>query len=213
MTTFWLIRHGSTDALDRQLCGRMPGVPLNELGEREVVALAERIAASARRAHIELGRVYTSPLERALMTARALAERVDCGMKCLDDLAELEFGEWTGVDFQSLQSDPRWERFNRFRSGTQIPAGESMLGVSARAVRQLLELRDQHGDETLVVVSHGDVIKAAVMHFLGIPLDFCHRLVLAPASITHLELDEHGARLVSWNDTSHLPARATKVDP
>jgi probable phosphoglycerate mutase len=128
-------------------------------------------------------------------------------MKCLDELAELEFGEWTGAEFAALNDDPRWERFNRFRSGTQIPAGESMLDVTARVVGALLELRDRHTDQTVVVVSHGDVIKAAVMHFLGIPIDFCHRLVLAPASITRLELDAHGARLVSWNDTVHLASR------
>ena len=45
------------------------------------------------------------------------------------------------------------------------------------------------------------MIKAAVMHFLGVPLDFCHRLVLAPASMTRLELDADSARLLSWNDT------------
>jgi probable phosphoglycerate mutase len=200
MTTFWLIRHGSTDAMDRRLCGRMPGFELNELGEREVAALAERVRA----ARVGIARVYTSPLERALSTARALVARIDCSMKCLDDFAELEFGEWTGEAFEDLTGDPRWERFNHFRSGTRIPEGESMLDVSARAVRALLALRDQHGDQTVAVVSHGDVIKAAVMHFLGVPLDFCHRLALAPASITQLELGAHGARLVTWNDTAHL---------
>jgi broad specificity phosphatase PhoE len=208
MTWFWLIRHGSTDALDRNLSGRMPGVPLNATGQHEVKALTERVAREARAARLPIGQVFASPIERALTTARPIADRLGCELSTLDSLAEIDFGAWTGKHFHELHGDAHWERFNRFRCGTPIPGGESMLDVSARAVHALLQLRDQHGDRTLLVVSHGDVIKAAVMHFLGIPFDFCNRLALAPASITTLEVNADGARLHAWNDTGHLASPA-----
>jgi broad specificity phosphatase PhoE len=207
MTFFWLIRHGSTDALDRNLSGRMPGVHLNEQGQREVAALTERVAReaqAARERQSPIAPVFASPIERALTTARPLADRLGCELTTLDALAEIDFGRWTGKHFEELHGDAHWERFNRFRCGTPIPGGESMLDVSARAVHALLRLRDEHPDRTLLLVSHGDVIKASVMHFLGIPFDFCNRLALAPASITTLEVDADGARLHAWNDTGHL---------
>jgi broad specificity phosphatase PhoE len=205
MTDFWLIRHGSTDTLDHSIAGRTPGVMLNAAGEAEVAALTRRIQG------IDVQRIYTSPLERTLATARPLASTLGCELTQLDALAELHFGEWTGKMFTDLHHDSQWRHFNLFRSGTQIPGGESMLGVQARAVEALLSLRELHPNARVLVVSHGDVIKAVVMHFLGIALDFCGRLDIAPASITQLELHEHTARVPRLNDTAHLeqaPSRA-----
>jgi broad specificity phosphatase PhoE len=203
MTMFWLIRHGSIDPLGRSLAGRAAGIPLNAAGTAEVAALAQRVrrmATSEPRSFY----VYSSPLERTLATARVLASELGCELNCLRALSEIHFGAWTGKTFEELAGDEHWRRFNEFRSGTSIPEGESMLQVQARAVRALLLLRARHPDQTLLLVTHGDVIKAVVMYFLGMPIDFCHRLELSPASLTQLEVLSHGARLLSCNDTAHI---------
>jgi broad specificity phosphatase PhoE len=205
MTDFWLIRHGSTDTLNHGIAGRAPGIMLNAAGHAEVAALTARIARIQSNGK-DVHRIYSSPLERTLATARPLASALGCELTQLDAFSELHFGEWTGMTFTDLHCDPQWQHFNLFRGGTQIPGGESMLSVQARAVQALLELRDRHPNLCVIVVSHGDVIKAVVMHFLGIALDFCARLDIAPTSITQLELHEHTARVSCINDTAHLEA-------
>lgn len=198
MTRFWLIRHGSTPTLDHSIAGWTPHVPLSERGRAEVQALCARLASSPAR------RVYASPLQRAQETGQLLATRLGCELDTCEGLGELRYGEWTGLTFDALQRDERFASYNRFRSGSTIPGGESLLSAQARAVGALLELRAVHPGEELLLVTHSDVIKAVVMHFLGIALDFCHRLEIAPASLTGLELGPDFARVVTLNDTAHL---------
>jgi len=198
MTQFCLIRHGTTHTLDHSIAGWTPRVPLSERGRAEVHALAVRLRGSPVR------HVYTSPLERAHETAAALAAEIGCDLSTLEDLGELRYGVWTGKSFDELERDELFHVYNRFRCGTNIPQGESMLAVQARAVATLLQLRSVHPEEQVVLVTHSDVIKAVVMHFLGIALDLCHRLEIAPASLTRLELGHDFARVLTLNDTSHL---------
>jgi probable phosphoglycerate mutase len=197
MTDLWLIRHGSTDTLDERIAGWSPGVHLSERGQRELSALCQRVAGCG------ATQVYTSPLERTCETALALASALQCPLHQHDALGELQFGSWTDQRFSELDRDPHWQRFNRFRSGTRLPSGDSFLSVQARAVSFLLELSARYPDERILIVSHGDVIKSVVMHFLGVPIDFCHRLTIAPTSISQIELHADYVCVPRLNDTSH----------
>ncbi|HEX4355282.1 MAG TPA: histidine phosphatase family protein, partial [Polyangiales bacterium] len=158
-----------------------------------VARLAERVAP------LEIDALYTSPIERARQTAAAIArvlklQPIDC-----DPLGALQYGDWTGAPRSVLERDPRFSRFNHFRSGTRIPNGETMLEVQTRAVAELLRLRDRHVGQTLALVSHGDVIKAIALYVLGMSLDLCSRIEVGPASITCIEIDPDGVRLMCLN--------------
>ena len=107
-------------------------------------------------------------------------------------LAEFEFGEWTGRRFGDLDADPRWQWFNRVRSVTRAPGGELMLEVQQRAVSALLGVAVTFPNACIAAVSHGDVIRAALMFFLGIPLDLVHRFDVSPASVSIVTLDVNG---------------------
>jgi broad specificity phosphatase PhoE len=198
MTDFWLVRHGSIDTLDVRIAGWTPAIQLNPLGLREVAALSERLANCGAQ------HIYASPLDRTRATAQLLAETLACPISVCEELGELQFGDWTGKCFDELADDAHWQRFNRFRSGTRIPNGETMLEVQARAVSALLRLRADHPDGRVVLVTHGDVIKAVVAYVLGMPLDFYDRLEIAPASITQIVLHEHTVRLLRLNDSAHV---------
>jgi len=174
-TVFHLVRHASHDLLGKVLVGRGP-VSLSATG----LAEAETVAAALAKAG--LAAVVSSPRERALQTAGPIAAR--SGLEVIADpsLDELDLGEWTGARFGSLHDDPRWRAFNLFRGSTPVPGGEDMLAVQARAVALLLRLRAAHPGGAVAVVSHADVIKAVLVHFLGMPLDLMRRLEVAPAS-------------------------------
>lgn len=179
--------------LEIGISGRAPGISLNAQGRRELVGLGRRLAGR------QVAAMYVSPLERTRETAAALEGLLGVRATPEPAFSELDFGEWTGRDFAALHADPRWRDFNQFRCGTRIPGGELMLETQARAVAKLLELRDLHGDASVAIVSHGDVIKAALTYFLGMPLDFHLRLAIAPASCSELELDHSSVRVLSLN--------------
>jgi broad specificity phosphatase PhoE len=196
MTQFLFLRHGSTDMLDHGISGRAPGILLNARGQREVRWLAHHLRER------RVAAIYASPLERTWETAQAVAEPLGLSPIASEALLELHFGEWTGQSFELLNQDARWRDWNAFRCGTRIPGGELMLETQTRVVRLLLELREKHGDQSLALVTHGDVIKAALTYFLGMPLDFYLRLEVAPASCSELEVGRDHVRLLGLNVTA-----------
>lgn len=192
-TTILLIRHGVNPKVGKGLTGWLPGVSLNDEGRRQAEQVGEYLAEA------DLAAIYSSPLERTLETAEPLARRKGMEIVRNPDFGEVRFGDWQGKSFPEIELDPRWERFNSFRSGPRAPNGESMLDTQARMVRGLFDLAARHSGETVAVFSHADAIKCAVMHFLGIPIDFHLRLEILPASITTIVLSENSALVRSIN--------------
>lgn len=80
-----------------------------------------------------------------------------------------------------------------------------MLEVQLRVVRFMLELRERHRDETVALVSHGDVIKSALAHWMGVPLDLFHRIEISPASVTTVAIADHGPWILGVNSIGDLP--------
>ncbi len=195
MTTFLLIRHGSHDLLGRTLAGRAPEVHLNARGHSEAAHLAERLAS------MPVSAIYTSPMERALETASPLAARFGLDLRVRAGLDEIDFGEWTNRPFSALALLSDWQRWNSERSHGRPPGGESMSEVQARIATEIERLAPLHDDETVALVSHGDVIKAALMHVLGIPLDHVARFEISPASVSVLLAGEGAPQVARMNDT------------
>jgi broad specificity phosphatase PhoE len=193
VSTFYLIRHGATDLVGHTLAGRQPNVPLNTEGQKQVRALAEKLA------HVRFRQIISSPLERALETALPLARSQALEIRRDAAFIEVNYGDWTGKTIAELSSDPHWIRWNTFRSSARIPNGETMLEIQTRAVSGLLKLNAEFPDQPLAIVSHGDVIRAVLLHFLGMPLDFIHRLEISPASHTILRLHDASAQILSMN--------------
>lgn len=191
-TTFHLVRHASHDLLGKVLVGRGP-VSLNAAGQAEAEAVAAALADAA------LGAVVSSPQERSLQTAGPIAARAGLEVQQDPGLDELDLGAWTGARFGSLHGDARWRAFNVFRGSAPVPGGEDMLAVQARAVACLLRLQAAFPDRAVAVVSHADVIKAVLVHFLGMPLDLMRRIEVAPASRSVVTLYQEDAVVKAVN--------------
>jgi len=172
----------------------MPGVFLSERGSAEAEAAAKRLAGS------NIAAIYASPMERTQQTAEIVGRHLSLPVIVLGDLAELDFGEWTGLTFDDVRKDPRWPEWATYRSLSCIPGGETMREVQRRAVEALIEMRQQHPDDHVVVVSHGDVIRAALVFALGMPLDFYGRIEVATASLSTMRIDANGIRVIAINE-------------
>lgn len=186
-TTVFLVRHALHGTVDQVLVGRLPGVMLSERGRRQAQRLAAWFAGQ------EIGLVQASPRERARETAAAIADVHAVPCEIAPALDEIDLGEWTGRRFADLAADPRWQDWNTARSLTRPPGGESMGEVQARIVDHIERIRSRLCDGRAVLVSHGDVIKAALLHFLGRPVEAYHELDVAPASVSAIELGPAGA--------------------
>jgi probable phosphoglycerate mutase len=198
-TTFLLIRHGLTDAVGRVMMGRRPGVRLNAVGRAQAARLAETLRSTP------LAAVVSSPLERTRETAEAIARPHGLAVEIADGLLEYEVGGWTGSTFADLDATAEWRRFNTLRSLTAPPDGELMIGVQQRAVAALLDLRAEYSSGIVAAVSHGDVIRALLLFFLGMPIDFLHRLEVSPATISIVTLGPGEPRVLQVNGDS-MPA-------
>jgi len=193
MTTFALIRHAAHGLLGHAIVGRTPGVALSPEGLAEAEELAGRLAATP------VGAIYSSPLERARQTAEVIAARLRLEVQIVDELNEIDFGEWTNRTLVDLHELEEWRRFNKFRSGSRIPKGETMVEVQGRMLQLIERLCRAHPAGTVALVSHGDVIKAALVHYLGAPLDLFQRIEISPASVSIVGIERHGPQLLLVN--------------
>ena len=193
-TTIFLVRHAAHELLGRVLTGRMPGVRLGAEGREQAARLAGRLAQKPVRA------VYTSPLERARETADPIAARLGLTAETLESLTDVEYGEWTGQAFEALDKDPRWASWNSAKAIYRPPGGEMLLDVQWRTVSSIERVVKAHPDEGAVLVSHCDVIKAALAYYLGLAIEGILRFEISPASISTVAVGAWGAKVLNVNE-------------
>jgi len=177
MNPIWLIRHAEHDWIGKALVGRKSGVPLNSEGRLQALRIAERLACEP------ITAVISSPQQRAVETARPLADALGLPLQTDQRLDEIDFGLWTGITFPNLDKDPRWHEWNRQRSRGIAPGGESMLAAQRR---MLAALREYGAHGQVAMVSHADVIKAAIVNYLQMSLDELLSLSVEPGDIIRL---------------------------
>jgi probable phosphomutase (TIGR03848 family) len=196
VTTIVLVRHATTPATGKRLGGWTPGVHLDEGGRAQAERAAQRLAG------LDLAAVYSSPLERTRETARIVARPHGLRVRTRRGIGEVDYGDWTDRPLGQLRRRKLWATIQATPSRVTFPGGESIRAAQARAVDALELIAAEHEEETVVAVSHADVIKAVLAHYLGMPLDTFQRLVIAPASISVLALPVGGPPAVlGVNDT------------
>jgi probable phosphomutase (TIGR03848 family) len=199
MTTVILLRHGRTTANTAGvLAGWTPGVQLDETGQGQVQAVAQRLAA------VPLAAVVSSPLERCQQTAGAVVAGRELEVQSDDRLGEARYGDWTGRPIKELVKDPLWKVVQQHPSAAVFPGpeGEGLAQTQARAVAAVREWNSKLGpDAVWLACSHGDVIKAVLADAFGMHLDSFQRIVVDPASISVISYTDTRPFVVRVNDT------------
>ena len=155
MATILLVRHGETDWNRERRWQGHADPPLNEHGRAQARALADRLAADG------IGAVYASDLRRARETAHIVAERLALPVAADPRLREVDVGEWSGLTHPEIEerfpeSFRRWQRYD----GPGWERGETYEEMGRRVVEALVEIAAKHGDERVLVVTHGGPIRA-----------------------------------------------------
>jgi probable phosphoglycerate mutase len=198
VTTFLLIRHASHGLLGNVLVGRSPGVSLSDQGRAEADRLAQYLTSA------QLEAIYTSPQNRARETAAPLERELALTAQVDLALDEIDFGSWTGETFARLDPQPEWQRWNACRSEGCSPGGESMRMAQERIANGMGRLSALHPGATVALVSHCDVIKAAVMDVLHLSLDEFYRFEISPASVSVVTVSEDERKVLLINGTAEL---------
>ncbi len=195
-----LVRHGETTSNAE---GRVQGhldVPLSDRGLREAELLVERLAG------MPIVALYSSTLQRAHRTARAVAERLDLELQARDFLMERDVGELSGLTGEEIgEKFPAWRK-RRYLENAQdiVPGYEGDEAFNERVIPNLLGLIEAHSGQEIAVVTHGGVIGAYCRHVLRITKR--RSAHIDNASLTTFNIRDAFAdvQLISLNDTCHL---------
>jgi probable phosphomutase (TIGR03848 family) len=192
----FLVRHALTPVTGSVLIGRLPGYPLSEKGREQAAATGQRLAGAPLKA------VYSSPMERCVETATAVAaHHPKLKVQTVDDLAEIDYGSWQGRTLKSLYGVKGWKELRARPADFRFPGGETIREAHTRGMVAIEALRVKHKDKAIVVCSHCDMIKLIVAGCLGLGIDLYDRINIAPASITTLYLSDGTPRLINVSDT------------
>ena len=200
MTTLILLRHGRSSAnAAGVLAGRTPGVELDEAGRAQVARLVDRLAG------VPLAEVVCSPALRCAQTVAPLL--ADRGLEAVTepDLAEVDYGAWTGKELKELAQEPLWRVVQAHPSAAVFPEGEGLAGMQSRSVaavrRHDARITAAHGPRAVwLACSHGDVIKSILADALASHLDNFQRIVVDPCSISVVQYTETRPFVVRVND-------------
>ncbi|HYO60714.1 MAG TPA: MSMEG_4193 family putative phosphomutase [Actinomycetota bacterium] len=201
MTTLWLVRHGVTSHTGHKLSGWMPDVHLTDEGRAQADAAAELLA------RMNLEAVYSSPIDRTRETAAAIAARHGLPVRTRRTIGEVEYGKWTNRSFKVLARQKLWAVVQRWPSSVRFPEGETLREVQSRALAEIEKIAEAHPNGMVCVVSHADVIKLVLAHYLGVHIDLFQRIVIAPASVSGVRLTPDGPFVLSMNVSPQLVAR------
>jgi probable phosphoglycerate mutase len=195
MPLLLLIRHGENDFVKTgKLAGRIPGVHLNEKGQKQAQALSEALT------QVPLKAIYSSPLERAMETATSIAEAHNLTVIEEPDLMDTNIGQWQGKSLKVLRLTKAWTVVQSAPSRFRFPDGESFVDAQTRYVDALERIIKKHKPrDVAAVIFHADPIKLAITHFLGMPLDHFQRLACDTGSLTALYVSEANANLIKLN--------------
>jgi broad specificity phosphatase PhoE len=189
MVTVFLLRHGET-AWNK--LGRVMGrtqVPLGADGVQQIQKIAPLVAA------LELDAIYTSPLRRAVQTAKVVAAGTKLPVCKSEGLNEIAFGDWAGRYFDELIDNELYRRFIKSPAATLLPGGETITDVQRRGLKVIHEAAQKVPGGRFLFVSHGDVIRAILCHYMKLPLNEYRRLRVDNGSLSALQTDRRWAEI------------------
>jgi len=195
-----LIRHGETHwNHQRRIQGGSSDTVLSQNGRKQVKNLGLTLKDT------DLSAVYSSPLQRALKTARTIAKHHGLEVQVEPDFRELEVGELEGLSIETLTSD-----FSHFlvqwRGGDgseKLPGGESLVDLQKRCWSAVQRIVTEH-EGTVVVVSHYFAILTIICAALGLPPSGIRRFRVSVGSLSVLDFKDGHPCLTSLGDTCHL---------
>jgi len=193
-TRFFLIRHAEVENPHRVLYGHLDGFHLSALGRAQAAAVGAELREAG------LTHIVHSPLERAVETARIIADQLTPrpALEADPELREAEFSRYLqGIPFWQIPvRRPLW-LVHKAKRGL-LPGDETIEAMGERVLRVVRRVARERPGATIAVVSHADPLNAAWILLDGRPQNEreMHRSGIGKAGM--LELEMEGETPKSW---------------
>jgi alpha-ribazole phosphatase/probable phosphoglycerate mutase len=179
VTRLWLIRHGEPAPDIRGRCYGRLDVSLSAEGRQEVELVARRLASEP------ISAIYASPRRRTLESAEIIATRHGCGIQTENNLCEIDFGDFEGRTYDEIsQRYPEvYRQWMERPTEVEFPHGESYSKLHARVTQTLAVLLERHSGQSVILATHGGVIRIVLAEVLSIPPANVFRIAQGYAAI------------------------------
>jgi broad specificity phosphatase PhoE len=200
-TRIFLVRHGETVWNRENRCQGFTDIELSEKG----LAQAEAVATYLKKIS-ELHAIYSSDLKRARKTAEAIAGKQGLEVVVDPRLRELNQGEFEGQQLQiTLKDRPEvLEKWYKEPAHFQMPGGESLTMLQARAWPAFAEIIERHQGQTSALVAHNLAITVILCKILNLDLNHFRRIKQSSAALNEIVWEPYGPVIMRLNDTHFL---------
>ncbi|HKI68678.1 MAG TPA: histidine phosphatase family protein [Verrucomicrobiae bacterium] len=194
-TRILLVRHAEVEARYQGVFGGRIDMNLSPRGHEQALALADYLHQARPDA------IYASPMKRVQQTLAPLMGNGVPAPIILGDMREVDFGDWTGLNWEEALAKYRiraFEWLEHIERGA-VPNGESGPALRARVEPCLRQIIRDHAGQNVAVICHGGVIRAALAVLLELPFPRTAAFEIDYASITTVEVEDGRAWLQSLN--------------
>jgi probable phosphoglycerate mutase len=201
MGTLILVRHGHVEGIEPSRFRGRTELALTPRGEREALAVRDRIASVWRPSII-----FSSPMGRCRRTAERIAQAFHLHVRVEPELNDIDYGQWHGLtpDEVHAQWPDEVALWYAAPHRVAIPSGESLQDVATRVARLLRRIVHEHAGQTVVAVGHDSVNRVILLDALDLPLSRYWCITQAPAAIDVIDFEEHRLSVRTLNETQHL---------
>ncbi|WFD09552.1 histidine phosphatase family protein [Tepidibacter hydrothermalis] len=200
MIKFIFIRHGLTlDNESMKLSGFIDS-ELSDLGKKQVKQTSVRLKDE------KIDLIYSSPLKRAMNTAKEISKINSLDINICDEFKEMNFGDFEGLTFKEIEANHK-EEYERLKNGSfeySFPNGENMIGFHDRISNKIDHIIKNYDGKTVLIVSHAGVIRACLSHLISKDHTYHWNFKIDNCSMTIVEVVDNFSVIHNLNNTEHL---------
>jgi broad specificity phosphatase PhoE len=194
MTTFLLLRHAHSVANKAGiLAGQLEGIGLSKDG----IAQVNKLTSSFE--NLKIDRIISSPMQRCLETVEGIARSKRKRISIDERLIEMNYGSWSGKKLSKLSRMKEWKAIQTKPSAFRFPQGESFKELEERIESLLKDLSRKYPKETILIITHGDIVKIAASLTVGSGLNNFQKFAVDPCSLTTLSWGSKARMLLTFN--------------
>jgi probable phosphomutase (TIGR03848 family) len=194
MTTFLLLRHAHSVANKAGiLAGQLEGIGLSKDG----IAQVNKLTSSFE--NLKIDRIISSPMQRCLETVEGIARSKRKRISIDERLIEMNYGSWSGKKLSKLSRMKEWKVIQTKPSAFRFPQGESFKELEERIESLLKDLTRKYPKETILIITHGDIVKIAASLTVGSGLNNFQKFAVDPCSLTTLTWGSKARMLLTFN--------------
>lgn len=199
ITTFFLLRHGHTEATEQGRLYTDPKVPLTHRGLEQAHAAAKWLGMQ------KIECLLTSPAVRVRSTADIVGAELSMKPVVVDGFEEWHIGDWEGRTYLDLKKhEPDlYKAWSEDPIHNAPPGGESISDVHRRVGKNLAGLIQKYEGRQIAFVSHAGIIRSILIHALEMKVENFWRIVIPTGSVSRVDFSENFA---SVHFMSYRPA-------